>query len=102
MWPPHNALGVKILAISAPGGSDRRLVSQRRTRLSARIAEALHRRHGLRLKVIVSAAGSVEKASLLGGNPVLAEAAIAAVNKWKYAPATAPSTTEVSISFSHP
>lgn len=41
----------------------------------------------VRLHVEISASGTVESATLLGGNPILGQAAIAAVKQWKYAPA---------------
>jgi len=52
----------------------------------------------VRLRVNIAANGTVEKIEILGGNPILAEAAKNAVYKWKYAsgPAT---TTEVAIPF---
>lgn len=41
----------------------------------------------VRLQVDISANGNVESAQLLGGNPILGQAAIVAVKQWKYAPA---------------
>jgi TonB family protein len=41
----------------------------------------------VRLQVDIAGNGTVEKAQLLGGNPILGQAAIAAVKQWKYAPA---------------
>lgn len=41
----------------------------------------------VRLQVDIAANGTVESAQLLGGNPILGQAAIAAVKQWKYAPA---------------
>ena len=53
----------------------------------------------VRLKVTVSANGAVEHVELIGGNPVLAESAMHAVEQWKYAPARASSVVELSIPF---
>lgn len=53
----------------------------------------------VRLEVIITPKGTVKSASLLGGNPILAESAITAVKKWIYAPADAATTTEVSLEF---
>jgi TonB family protein len=38
----------------------------------------------VRLQVDISANGTVEGAQLLGGNPILGQAAIVAVKQWKY------------------
>ena len=53
----------------------------------------------VRLLVVISPKGTVETINQLGGNPALLEAAVTAVKKWKYAPADAETTQEVSITF---
>ena len=53
----------------------------------------------VRLEISISAKGNVDSISPLGGNPVLVEAASAAVRKWKYAPADAESKTQVEFTF---
>jgi len=53
----------------------------------------------VRLEIVISAKGSVDSVSPLGGNPVLVEAASAAVRKWKYAPADNESKTQVEFTF---
>jgi TonB family protein len=53
----------------------------------------------VRLELSISAKGSVDSVTPLGGNPVLVEAASAAVRKWKYAPADAESKTQVEFTF---
>ena len=41
--------------------------------------------HGLvKLEVVIAADGSVKSAEVTGGNPVLAQAAVDAVRKWRY------------------
>jgi len=51
------------------------------------------------VKVTIASNGKVEDARLLGGNPVLGEAAIAAVMKWVYSASHSRTQTEVSILF---
>lgn len=41
----------------------------------------------VRLRVDIAADGTVEGAEVVGGNPILGQAAIVAVKQWKYAPA---------------
>ncbi len=53
----------------------------------------------VRVRVTIAANGKVEDAQLLGGNPVLGEAAIAAVRKWVYTAARSRTQIEVSIVF---
>jgi TonB family protein len=40
----------------------------------------------VRLEATIASNGSVEDTNVTGGNPVLAEAAVTAIKKWKYEP----------------
>jgi TonB family protein len=53
----------------------------------------------VRLEITITPKGAVESAKVLGGNPILAESAVAAVKKWKYASAESSTTTTVSLEF---
>lgn len=53
----------------------------------------------VRLEIVISPKGAVDSVSPLGGNPVLVEAASAAVRKWKYAPADNETKTQVEFTF---
>ena len=53
----------------------------------------------VRLEIVISAKGSVDSVVPVGGNPVLVEAASAAVKRWKYAPADAETKTQVEFTF---
>jgi TonB family protein len=54
----------------------------------------------VRLKVTVSAGGTVTQVDIRGGNPILAEKAQQAVTKWKFAPAATQTVEEIRIGFS--
>ncbi len=47
------------------------------------------------IQILVTPAGTVKSATLIGGNPVLAEYAMEAVRHWKYAPG--PNTTVITV-----
>jgi TonB family protein len=53
----------------------------------------------VRLRFTVSPKGDVENVQVLGGNPILAEAAETAVRQWVYSPGHSKTTSEVSIPF---
>jgi TonB family protein len=53
----------------------------------------------VRLRVTISAKGNVEEVELLGGNPILGEAAIVAVKQWVYTAGHSRELIEVSIQF---
>jgi len=53
----------------------------------------------VKLDLKISAGGSVEKVSIVGGNPILADSAAQAVKKWQYAPAAASSSMLLNVEF---
>jgi TonB family protein len=57
----------------------------------------MHMHGTVRLQVVVGFNGSVKSSVILGGSPVLAEAASAAVSKWRFEPG--PSETKEIIQF---
>lgn len=94
-----SAEGVKTLAVGDAGsGAERRLI----TRVEPDYPETLKRLNiggTVRLRVSISAKGSVEDVVLLGGNPILGESAAAAVKKWVYAASRSRTIAEVIIPF---
>jgi TonB family protein len=95
-----SAEGVKTLAITGEeqSYSERKLL----TRVEPEYPETLQRLGiggTVKLRLTISAKGTVEEASLLGGNPILGEAAITAVKKWIYVPAASRTNLEISIPF---
>jgi TonB family protein len=91
--------GVKVLVVT-----DSRTIAARTLvrQVQPEYPETL-RRLGIggtvRLRVTISSDGTVKEVELLGGNPVLAESAIAAVKQWVYSPGQTRTTMEVSIPF---
>ena len=56
--------------------------------------------HGIaRVEVTVAPDGKVKEVKEIGGNPVLLQALVRAVNKWRYEPAANSSTLEVKYEF---
>ena len=53
----------------------------------------------VRLEIVILSRGTVDSVSLVGGSPMFVDAAIAAVKKWKYAPAESDSKTQVEFKF---
>jgi TonB family protein len=80
------------------GKSERKLI----TRIEPDYPAVLRARQiggTVRLDVTITSKGTVKSVSLVGGNPILAEAAIAAVKRWTYAPGEATSSAQVSLEF---
>jgi TonB family protein len=93
------AEGVKVLTIQQTGShAERKLV----VRIEPEYPETLKRLQvggTVRLQITISPKGSVDSVELLGGSPILAEAAVKAVKQWVYTPGPSPTTIEVSIPF---
>jgi TonB family protein len=52
-----------------------------------------------RVELVVALDGKVKNVRVLGGNPVLVQAVVTAVNKWKYEPALEESTIILKFDF---
>ena len=94
-----SAEGVKTLSIGdAASATERKLI----TRVEPDYPETLKRLNiggTVRLRISISAKGTVEDVVLLGGNPILGESAAAAVKNWVYAAGRSRTIAEVSIPF---
>jgi TonB family protein len=53
----------------------------------------------VRLNLLIAPNGAVNRVTVLGGNPILAETASKAVRRWKYAPADAETNQQVEVEF---
>jgi len=63
------------------------------------LARRMHIRGVVKVEAVVRSNGSVKSARVLGGNPVLVDAALTAVGKWKFQPAQADTTEVVQVAF---
>lgn len=91
-------VSVPLFSQSEDGAGDRKVI----TRVEPKYPPTLERLYiggVVRLQVDVAANGTVESAQLLGGNPILGQAAIAAVKQWKYAPAKTKTRTVERLEF---
>lgn len=94
-----SAEGVKSLTIEDAGGSAERKLILRVEPDYPETLKQLKIGGTVRLRVAISPRGTVETVKLLGGNPILGEAAEVAVKKWMYAPGKAQTVTEVRLQF---
>jgi TonB family protein len=63
------------------------------------LAKRMHLQGMVKIEVIVRPNGSVKSTRVLGGNPVLTDAAVDAVNKWKFESAGDETTETVQLTF---
>jgi TonB family protein len=82
----------------APSVSDRRIVS-RVAPVYPDLAKRMHIHGIVRIQATVKPNGAVKSTRVLGGNPVLVDAAVDAVGKWKFEPAQAETTEVLQVTF---
>ncbi|MFB3917344.1 MAG: energy transducer TonB [Terriglobales bacterium] len=89
-----------ILALGQLGAAE---VQRQRVSYTAPRYPTILKQHHIggvvRIEIVITPAGTVKKASVVGGNQVLADFALEAVKKWKYAPAATESTSTVEFRF---
>lgn len=85
-------------AQTAQGHSERKIAS-RVTPVYPDLAKKMHIRGVVKIEAVVRPNGSVKSTRVLGGNPVLVDAALDAVGKWKFEAAQGESTEVVQLTF---
>jgi TonB family protein len=53
----------------------------------------------VRLRATVLSNGTVSNVGILGGNPVLAESAVAAIKRWRFTPAPSQTVEDINVNF---
>jgi TonB family protein len=83
---------------AAPANAERKVIT-RITPDYPELARRMHLQGIVKVEAVVRANGSVKSTRVLGGNPVLVDAALNAVGKWKFEPAQNESTEVVQLTF---
>jgi len=76
-----------------------RKVASRVTPNFPELARRMHIHGVVKIEAAVRANGSVKSTRVLGGNPVLVDAAVDAISKWKFEPAPNETTEVVQLTF---
>jgi len=85
-------------ALRASAGDQREIVS-RSPAVYPELAKRMKISGMVRIEATIDSEGKVIEAKALSGNRMLESAAEEAVKKWKFAPGTATSTTQVEVNF---
>jgi TonB family protein len=96
--------GIASLVLCLPTAAAEEKETERKliTRVEPEYPETLQRLYiggVVRLELTITAKGNVENVTLMGGNPILGQSAMAAMKKCKYAPANSRTVTVVKIFF---
>jgi len=74
---------VLLLVSTAAAGADRKVKTQVAP-IYPELAKTMHIQGTVKVEVTISSAGTVTNARVVGGHPVLADAALKAVEKWRF------------------
>lgn len=89
-----------VTAQSSPvSANSERKVASRVAPSYPELARKMHIHGVVRIEAVVRTNGSVKSTRVLGGNPVLVDAAVDAVGKWKFEPAQNETTEVVQLAF---
>jgi TonB family protein len=87
------------MAQAAPAGGTDRKIAARVAPVYPELAKRMHIHGVVRIEAIVRPNGAVKSTRVLGGNPVLVDAAQEAVGKWKFEPTQTETTELVQLTF---
>jgi TonB family protein len=93
--------GMGTLSIRAQN-SDNEIVRRAKSRVQPEYPELARKMNitgTVKVQIVVLPNGSVKEAKVVGGHPVLASAALEAVKKWRFEPASSESTGVVDFKF---
>jgi TonB family protein len=85
-------------SVPAPGNSERKIAS-RVAPTYPDLAKRMHMHGVVKLEAVVRPNGTVKSTRVLGGNPVLVDAAVSAVGKWKFETAQSETVEVVQLAF---
>jgi TonB family protein len=95
------ALGVGVTGLRGQDASSE-IVRRAKTRVSPvypELARKMNLSGTVKVEVVVAPNGTVKEAKVVGGHPVLANAALEAVRKWRFEPAAMESSGVVDFKF---
>ena len=93
------AVGVAGLRAQDATGEMTRRVKSKVPAVYPELARKMNLAGTVKVQVVVAPNGTVKEAKIVGGHPVLANAALDAVRKWRFEPAAAESTGIVDFKF---
>jgi protein TonB len=90
---------VLLLASSLFAGTGRKVLKKEPPAYPA-IAKQMHLTGSVKLEATVASTGKVKEVKVLGGHPLLSQAAADAAKNWQYEPASAETVEMIQVNFS--
>lgn len=94
------AIALSLCALQATGQEARKAVS-RPTPLYPEIAKPMRLAGVVKIEVVIGTDGKIKDTKVIGGHPILVEAALEALHDWKYEKASSETKIQVEFKF-HP
>jgi TonB family protein len=91
------ALALSLSFVTSAAAQDRKLKEQVSPQYPE-MAKSMHIAGSVKVQVTIEPNGSVKETKVIGGHPLLADAAVRAISKWKYEPG-AEETKVVQVDF---
>jgi TonB family protein len=94
--------GVGVIALSSAAWAQSELTRKVKTKVDPpypALARRLNIRGTVKVLVVVGPNGELKETKVVGGNPILVDAALDALKQWKFEPATESSTGTVEFKF---
>ena len=89
------------LAFAVPGLAQSRKMKDNVPPTYPEMAKSMHLAGTVKVQITITPQGQVRDAKVVGGHPLLADAAVRAISKWKYEPGPE-ETTIVQVDFKRP
>jgi TonB family protein len=94
------ALTISLYGMTATGQEVRKLLAQTAP-IYPDIARRLNLEGTVKIAVIVGPDGKIRETKVIGGHPILVEAALKALQEWKYERASTDTKIQLEFSFHH-
>jgi TonB family protein len=98
---PRIGLVLALSFAAASSAQDARRVLRQPPPPYPEVAKKMHLSGTVKVQVVIGQDGMIKETKVVGGHPVLVEAALETLKMWKFAPASVETTTVLEFSF-HP
>jgi TonB family protein len=88
-----------LVGVSFAGDESGRKIKSRVSPQYPELARKVNARGTVKIEIVITPAGIVKSTKVIGGHPLLVNAAEDAVKKWRYEPASEETTTVIEFNF---
>lgn len=88
-----------LISASFAGDDSGRKIKSRVSPQYPELARKINARGTVKIEIVITPSGTIKSTKVIGGHPLLVNAAEDAVKKWRYEPASEETTTVVEFNF---